>query len=179
MLCYPTHPARGYKKQVLRFAQEGYGAFLRGRVEETIDIVGRVLVVFDGHCGLCNGLVRWLLRRDEGDRLRFVAMESEKVAGVVARHVAGGVGATNGSETMLVVRDAGGAAERVLVRSDGVVALFEELPRPWPWVGAALKWIPLWARDLGYRLVARWRYRIWGRLESCPVPTREERKRFL
>jgi predicted DCC family thiol-disulfide oxidoreductase YuxK len=82
-------------------------------------------------------------------------------------------------ETILVVRDTGGAAESVLVRSDAVVALLRELPRPWPWVGVALRLIPRAVRDLGYRLVARWRYRIWGRLESCPVPSAEERERFL
>jgi predicted DCC family thiol-disulfide oxidoreductase YuxK len=73
----------------------------------------------------------------------------------------------------------GGPAERVLARSEAVLALLAELPRPWPAVAAALGWIPRPLRDLGYRLIARWRYRIWGRLESCPVPTAEERKRFL
>jgi predicted DCC family thiol-disulfide oxidoreductase YuxK len=155
----------------------GHGTFLRGRVEETIDIGGRLLVLFDGHCGLCNGSVRWLLRRDRGDRLRFVALESEKAAGVLARHSLSGLDSASG--TMVVVRDAGGAAESVLVRSDAVVSLLRELPRPWPWVGAALRWIPRPVRDFGYRIVARWRYRIWGRLESCPIPTCEERERFL
>ncbi len=157
----------------------GHPAFLRGRVEERIDIGGRVLVVFDGHCGLCNGLVRWLLRRDRRDRLRFVALESEKVAGVLARHGLDVPAAACGEETMLVVLNAGGAGERVLVRSDAVVALFDELARPWTWVGTALRWVPRAVRDLGYRLVARWRYRIWGRMESCPIPTVEERERFL
>jgi predicted DCC family thiol-disulfide oxidoreductase YuxK len=59
------------------------------------------------------------------------------------------------------------------------MALLAELPRPWPWVATGLRWIPLPLRDSGYRLVARWRYRLWGRLESCPVPTPEQRERFL
>ncbi len=146
-------------------------------MEEAIDLGGRVLVVFDGHCGLCNGAVRWLLRRDRGDRLRFVAMESERVAGVLERHSLRAMDSVQG--TMLVVRDAGRPEEKVLMRSDAVVELLRELPRPWPWVGAALGILPRTVRDGGYRLVARWRYRIWGRLESCPVPTAEERGRFL
>jgi predicted DCC family thiol-disulfide oxidoreductase YuxK len=146
-------------------------------VDESLDVGGRVLVLFDGHCGLCNGSVRWLLRRDRGDRLRFVELDSTKVAGLPARHSLGGLGSATG--TLLVVRDAGGAAERVLLRSDAVAALLRELPRPWPWVGLALKWIPRPLRDLGYRLIARRRYRIWGRLESCPLPTADERARFL
>ena len=81
--------------------------------------------------------------------------------------------------TIVVVRDVGLATESVLVRSDAVVALLKELAQPWPWIGVALSWIPRGVRNWGYRIVARWRYRIWGRLESCPVPTAEERGRFL
>ncbi|MDR3377551.1 MAG: DCC1-like thiol-disulfide oxidoreductase family protein [Verrucomicrobiae bacterium] len=151
------------------------GVGVRGRVEELFDMGGRVLVLFDGHCGLCNGAVRWLLRRDRGDRLRFMALQSEKAARVLARY------GMNGAqlETMVVVRDAGGAEESVLARSDAAVALLRELARPWPWVGTALRWVPRPVRDAGYRLVAWGRYRIWGRLESCPLPTAEERERFL
>jgi len=143
------------------------------------EIGDRVLVVFDGRCGLCNRAVRWLLRRDRRDRLRFVASESAKAAGLLARHGMGTAEPGSGLDTILVVRDVGGRTESVVVRSDGVVALLEELPQPWPAVAAALKWIPRPVRVLGYRLIARWRYRIWGRLESCPVPTAGERERYL
>jgi predicted DCC family thiol-disulfide oxidoreductase YuxK len=60
-----------------------------------------------------------------------------------------------------------------------VEAMLRELPRPWPAVAVALGWVPGFLSDPAYRLVARWRYRIWGRLESCPIPTAEERARFL
>ena len=136
--------------------------------------------MFDGHCGFCNASVRWLLRRDRKDRLRFVALESETAAPLLKRHGHSGTdSAQDDFGTIMVVRDLGGSAEIVLVRSDAVVALLGELPRPWPWVGVALRLVPRAVRDLGYRIVARWRYRIWGRLESCPVPTAEERGRFL
>jgi predicted DCC family thiol-disulfide oxidoreductase YuxK len=144
-------------------------------MEKDLEIGDRLLVVFDGHCGLCNGAVRWLVRRDGNDRLRFVGLDSPQVVGLLARHGMDGARV----ETMLVVRDAGGGAESVLMRSDAVVALLGALPGPWPAVGVALGWIPRAVRDLGYRVVARWRYRIWGRLESCTVPTAEERERFL
>ena len=148
-------------------------------MDELLEIGGRLLVVFDGRCGFCNRTVRWLLRRDGRDRLRFVASESERVVGMLARHGVDVASDADGPGSILVVRDAGGVAESVLVGSDAVVALLRELPRPWAWVGVALKWIPRPVRDMVYGLVARWRYRIWGRLESCPAPTAEERERFL
>jgi predicted DCC family thiol-disulfide oxidoreductase YuxK len=146
-------------------------------VEGTFDIGDRLLVVFDGRCGFCNGAVRWLLRRDRRDRLRFAASESAKAIGVLARHEIGGL--DSASETIVAVRDVGAVMETVLMRSDAVVALLRELTWPWPGIGVVLRWVPRPLRDLGYRLVARWRYRIRGRLESCPVPTAEERERFL
>jgi predicted DCC family thiol-disulfide oxidoreductase YuxK len=150
---------------------------VRGRLEQLFDIGDRLLVIFDGHCGFCNGSVRWLIRRDQQDRLRFAALDSEKVEGVLARHSLSGLELPTG--TLVVVVDAGGAAENVLLRSDAVAALLRELPWPWRWVGVGLKWIPRPLRDLGYRLVARWRHRISGRLESCPLSSPEDRARFL
>jgi predicted DCC family thiol-disulfide oxidoreductase YuxK len=145
-----------------------------------LDKIGdRLLVVYDGHCGFCNGFVRWLLRRDRRDRLRFVASESPKVAGLLARHGMGVTDFVSGPDTILVVRDPDGPAERVFVRSAAALEMFGELPRPWPVVAAILRWVPGFLSDSLYRLVARWRYRIWGRLESCPIPTADERARFL
>ncbi len=140
---------------------------------------GRLLVIYDGRCGLCNRAVRWLLRRDRRERLRFAAFESPKVAGLLARRGIGAPDAGWGPSTILVVREFGSPSESLLARSEAVRALLAELPRPWPAVAAALKWTPRPLRDLGYRLIARWRYRIWGRLESCPLPAAEERNRFL
>jgi predicted DCC family thiol-disulfide oxidoreductase YuxK len=154
-------------------------------VSNFTELGDRLLVIFDGRCGLCNRAVRWFLVRDRLDRLRFVASESPKVAELLAKHGLGAPDADpeikSGSplRTILVVLDPGGPAERILRRSDAVMALLWELPRPWPAVAVALRWILRPVRDLGYRLIARWRYRIWGRLESCPIPTAEERTRFF
>jgi predicted DCC family thiol-disulfide oxidoreductase YuxK len=143
------------------------------------ELGGRLLVIFDGHCGLCNRTVRWLLRRDRRDRMRFAAAESPQAAGLLARHGVGSPDPESGPATILVVRDAGGPAEQILARSEAVLAVLRELPRPWPAVAAALRWIPQPLRDMGYRLIARWRYHIWGRLESCPLPTAGDHARFL
>ncbi|MGD0682131.1 MAG: DCC1-like thiol-disulfide oxidoreductase family protein [Terracidiphilus sp.] len=139
----------------------------------------RLLVIFDGHCGLCNGTVRWLLRRDLRDRLRFAASESAKVAGLLTRHGISLQETKSGPTTILVVQEFDQPAERVLERSKAVLALLAELPRPWPAVAAALGWVPRPMLDLGYRVIARWRHRIWGRSESCPLPTAEARTHFL
>lgn len=153
-------------------------------VSTPAELGDRLVVLFDGHCGLCNRAVRWLIRRDRPDRLRFVASESAIAAELLARH--GGIdsiglksGPATIPTTILVVREFGGPEERVFERSEAVLELLGQLPQPWPTIAAALRWIPRPVRDLGYRPIARWRYRIWGRLESCPTPAAEERRRFL
>ena len=153
---------------------------IRISVSLTEELGGRLLVIFDGTCGLCNRSVRWFLCRDRHDRLRFTPSESPKVAELLTRHgFTAPAAPAAGPGTILVVRDADGPSERLFVRSDAVVALLAELPRPWPLSGKLLGAVPRPLRNLGYRLIARWRYRIWGRLESCPVPTVEERARFV
>jgi predicted DCC family thiol-disulfide oxidoreductase YuxK len=151
-------------------------------VNEFTELGGRLLVIFDGHCGLCNRSVRWFLRRDRRDRMRFVASESPLVAEILERHDLGPAQAREaqmGPTSIVVVQDAGSANEKALVRSQAVLAMMNELPRPWPGFAAILRWVPRTVRDLGYRAIARVRYRVWGRVESCPLPTAEERTRLL
>ena len=144
-----------------------------------LDKIGdRLLVVFDGHCGFCNGWVRWLLRRDRRDRLRFAASSSEAIAPLLARH-ADLLDAGGAPGTVLVFRNPLEAGEQALTRCAATISLLRELSQPWPVVATALSWIPRFLSDPLYRLVARWRYSIWGRLESCPIPSAEERTRFL
>lgn len=148
-------------------------------VDNITELGDKLLVIFDGHCGLCCRSVRWLVRRDMQDRLRFVAYDSEKAASLMARCGISLPDMQLGPATILVVRESGHPTEQLLVRSQAVLALLTELPRPWLTVAIVLGWIPRLLLDLGYRLVTRWRYRIWGRLENCPLPTTEERERFL
>ena len=143
------------------------------------ELGGRLLVLFDGHCVLCNRTVRWFLRRDRHDRLRFAAAESVDLATLIKRHQIGPTDSLTVPSTILVVKHLGGADEQLLVRSSAALSMLCELPRPWPAIAAVLRLIPRPVRDLGYRLIARFRHRIGGRLKRCPLPTVEKRERFL
>ena len=110
--------------------------------------------------------------------MRFAASTSPEVAALLWRHGFEVTG-VDGPSSIVVVQGVGTAAERLLVRSEAILTMLGELPQPWLAVAGTLRLVPRGVRDLGYRLVARWRYRIWGRLESCPIPTAAERDRFL
>jgi predicted DCC family thiol-disulfide oxidoreductase YuxK len=149
-------------------------------VDKREELSGRLLVIFDGSCGLCNRAVRWFMRHDRRDRMRFAPSDSPWVTEVLTRHGISSLDAKLGPDSIVVVSDVGGATERIRIRSEAVLALLVELPQPWPTMAAAAaRWIPRLARESAYRLIARWRHRIGGRLESCPVPTVEERAHLL
>jgi len=125
---------------------------------------------------MCSRLVRWLLKRDRHERLRFVSSASSVAEAILSRH---GLGLGTVGETILAVRHFAEPDEEVLQRSTAVVVILGELPVPWPLVAVALGWLPCWLRDRAYRLVAANRYRIWGRSADCGIPTAAERGRFL
>jgi len=152
---------------------------IRFSVNDFESIGDRLLVIFDGHCGLCNHAVRWFLVRDKSDHLRFVASESPIAASLLARNGIRISGSTTNPDTILVVRHAGRSTECVLTRSNGVLAMLSELPRPWSAFAKFLGWIPRPVRDFGYVVIARIRYGVWGRFENCPLPAPSERTRFL
>ncbi len=143
------------------------------------EIGDRLFVVFDGRCGFCNASVRWFLVRDRMDRLRFAPSESALVGALMSRHGFKLQDPQFGPSTLLAVRNAGGSGEKLLVRSEAVLAILKELPGAWPAVAIMLGSIPRPLRDLAYRSIAKLRYRLGGRLQNCPIPTAEEQAKFL
>lgn len=129
------------------------------------------LVLFDGHCNLCNASVDFLIRRDRAGVLRFASLQS-----ATGRRIVAEAEAAMGSrmpDSLVVVQDG-----RVLVNSDAALAALAALPR-WHWLARALLllWQPF--RDFVYQRVARSRYRLFGRRDTCRIPTAEERARFV
>jgi len=131
------------------------------------------LVLFDGVCGFCDRAVRWLLARDPAGRLRFAPLQGEAAAALRARHPE----IPGENDTVVYVETVEGV-ERVFLRSEAVFRLIAQLDGPWRRL-AWLRWIPRSIADLGYRLFARIRYRLFGRLDACPVPSPGERARFV
>ena len=127
------------------------------------------LIVFDGMCVLCSANARFVLRHDRRGHFRLTTAQGALGESLYRRF---GL-ATDSYETMLVVERG-----RLLAESDAVLAIVRGLG--WPWrVAAAAAIVPRALRDRLYRLVARNRFRLFGRRESCWVPTPAEADRIL
>lgn len=138
------------------------------------ETVSNPIVLYDGVCGFCNRGVRFLLKRDRQDHLRFASLQSDFAIALLRRH---GVDA-NRLDTLYVVADYGHPSESLLARADAVLFLARGMGSVWN-VVRLLKILPRWARDRAYNLVARHRYRFFGKHESCPLPDERDRHKFL
>jgi len=126
----------------------------------------RPVIVFDGVCNLCNTSIDFVMRRDRGRVFLMAANQGE-----TARRLLGDAAAD--VDTIALVEPG-----RVSHRSTAVLRIARRLP--WPWrAGAALLVIPRPLRDALYRLLARYRYRWFGKRSTCRLPTPEEAARFL
>lgn len=132
------------------------------------------IVLYDGVCGLCNRLVQFLLKRDARDRFRFASLQSEFSARLLTRH---GVD-PHDLDTVYVVKNHERADEEVLARSDAILYLLNQLGGIWSLSGIG-RVLPTALRDLLYKLVARNRYKVFGKFESCMLPEPKHRAKFL
>jgi predicted DCC family thiol-disulfide oxidoreductase YuxK len=137
-------------------------------------IQGRALLLYDGVCALCNGIVQFLIQRDRMDRFRYAPLESNLGREVLARF-----DGHNLPDGVMLLAGALTPAEHLYQRSDAVAACLQQLGAPWPMVGKALRLVPRSLREWGYGIIARFRYRLFGRYDTCPVPPPEQRSLLL
>lgn len=140
-------------------------AWVRRRAPETTDEV-----FYDGSCGLCHRSVRLLLAEDpSGASFTYSPLQGDRFAEVL--------GDAQDLPDSIIVRTAAG---RTLMRSAAIIHLLHRLGGLWRVIGAILGIIPRPLRDAWYNVVARIRYRIFGRAkDACPLMPSELRSRFV
>jgi predicted DCC family thiol-disulfide oxidoreductase YuxK len=132
------------------------------------------IILYDGVCGLCNRLIQFLLKRDIHDRIRFASLQSEFAAKALQRHG----GDPDDLDTVYVIENYETPNERLLARSDAVLNVVRELGGFWKIAGWG-KIFPRQIRDVLYNLVARNRYRVFGKYDTCMMPEPQYRRKFL
>ena len=127
------------------------------------------IIVFDGICVLCSANAQFVLKFDRAGVFRLAAMQSDAGARLMRD---AGINPEDPDSFIIVVQD------RVLRDSDAVIFMWRRLG--WPWKTVAIAGlIPRPIRDTLYRLIARNRYRIFGKRDTCWVPSPEQAERVL
>lgn len=118
------------------------------------------IVLFDAQCVLCSANARFIVKHDRAARFRLAAMQGAAGAALFRSN---GLDPAN-PDTILVID-----GPHVWRNSDAVLAIYSGLGWPWRLAGLA-RLIPRALRDPAYRWVARNRYRLFGRRETCWLP---------
>ncbi len=128
---------------------------------------GKTIVLFDGVCNLCNGVVQFIISNDRAGVFQFASQQSEAGKKLLELH------GLPGMNTVVLIE-----GDKVYTRSDAVLEILRQLPAKWSWL-SAFKIVPKFLRDTVYNFIGRYRYNIFGKREACWLPTPELRARFL
>jgi len=133
------------------------------------------VLLYDGVCGLCDRVVQFVIRHDRQGAFRFAALQSVFAARILRRH---GLDPAF-QNSLVIVLKLETTQERLLFGSNGALYLLQALEPPWPFLARFTMILPHALRELGYRLVAASRYRVFGKYDTCPLPSPDVRSRFL
>lgn len=126
------------------------------------------MLVYDGSCGFCSRAVQFILQHERRHDLLFVPRDSALGKDLRRSHQLEAV------ESMVWIADG-----RAAIESGAVLQSAEYLGGVWSTLATIGSLVPAPLRNWGYRLLARNRRRLSGSVQSCLVPTAEQRARFL
>lgn len=142
--------------------------------QEGPDAEGIHLVLYDGVCGLCSRLLRFTIRHDRGGVFRFASLQSAVGKAMVERSG----GNPEDLNSFYVLPNFRTSHSPALTRSNAALFVAGELG--WPWKALRVAGLlPAVLRDGVYNIIARFRYRLFGRYDQCEIPSKEIRSRFI
>lgn len=127
------------------------------------------IILFDGVCNFCNYWVNFILKHDLKKIFLFAALQSKAGQELLAKFNL----STTNFDTFILIND-----DSYQTKSDAAISIAQNLSG-WPKILLIGKIIPRFLRNFIYDLIAKNRYKIFGKKESCRVPTKEEKERFL
>lgn len=127
------------------------------------------VILFDGVCNFCNGSVNFIIQRDPRGLFHFAALQSDAGKALLADC---GLD-PEGIDSVILVEDG-----KAFTGSTAALSIARRLGAPWSWT-YALMFVPRPVRDALYGLIARNRYRMFGKKDECMIPTTDVRARFL
>jgi len=134
----------------------------------------KAIVLYDGVCGLCNRAVQFLVKRDRHDRLRFASLQSDFAAALLKQHSVD----HEDLDTVYAVLNYREPNETLLAKGDAFLFFAKTIGGIWSLarVGGI---IPRPVRNWMYDFIARHRYQVFGKSESCTLPDPKQRHKFL
>lgn len=127
------------------------------------------IILFDGVCNFCNYWVNFVLKRDHKNLFLFAPLQSKAGQELLTKFNL----STTDFDTFILIN-----GDSFQTKSDAAISIASNLSG-WSKVLLIGKIIPRFLRNFIYDLIAKNRYKIFGKRESCRVPTSEEKEKFL
>jgi len=128
------------------------------------------LILFDGVCNLCNSTVRYVIKHDKKDMFRFASLQSELGHGILKKYR---IDASKTDSIMLYAMDHG-----FKIKSTAALFIAKDLDYPIKMMFLFII-IPRFIRNWVYDIIAKNRYKWYGKRESCMIPTPDLQAKFL
>ena len=136
---------------------------------------GHGILLFDGDCAMCNSFVQRFMAIDPEQAMRYAPLQGTTAAEVFERQGLAGQDLLGGIRLVQNFRE---KEERVLIGSDAVLTAFSLTRSPARFL-VAFKIIPRFIREWGYGLIAKNRYRFFGKAQQCAIPKPNQRHLLL
>lgn len=130
---------------------------------------GKSIILFDGVCNLCNGFVRFVIRRDPEQYFVFCPLQSPTGTSLLNHHDLQNL---NLSSLVLIEN------QQVYTRSTAALRIARKLSMPWPLLYGLIA-LPRPLRDAIYGFIGQRRYNWFGKTEQCSIPDKAQQHRFL
>lgn len=125
------------------------------------------VVFFDGLCGLCSEFIDFVIKIDKRSRFKFSPLQSAFALNNLPQSL------TRDLSTVVIIIDG-----RTYTKALAVLHLFHQVGGPWKII-ALLRYLPKAILNFGYDVIAKNRYRLMPKKETCRLPTPSERERFI
>lgn len=130
-----------------------------------------IIILFDGHCNLCNNTVNFLIDKDKKDVFRFTSLQSK-----IGKELLHERGVDTTKIDSIVCIHPGKA---YYIKADAALFIAKHLGKGWKVLSFVFQWFPTSFKNTIYDWVARNRYKWFGKQDACRIPTPELQKKFL
>ncbi|MBC7465436.1 MAG: thiol-disulfide oxidoreductase DCC family protein [Bdellovibrio sp.] len=125
------------------------------------------IIFFDGVCSLCNGFIDFILKRDQKKAFEFSSLQSQFARKILPPQ-------NLSLDSIVLLED-----QKVYTNSTAVLRILFEIGGGWNLFAVLASILPVWLRDRIYQTIARNRYKLFGKKDTCRLPSPEEKNRFL
>ncbi|MGE6259123.1 thiol-disulfide oxidoreductase DCC family protein [Heyndrickxia sporothermodurans] len=126
------------------------------------------IILFDGICNFCNNSVQFIIKRDPHAYFKFASLQSD-----IGKRLLKEYGLHDDIDSFVLIEK-----NSCYLKSSAAIHVCKHLKGMWKLL-YMFRFIPPPIRNIAYDIIARNRYKWFGKKESCMLPSKEERERFL